>query len=224
MNLVRLVCIATLPFLLGSPAARASDALTDIKGQYELVRPEQPTRSGDKVEVVELFWYGCPHCFHFEPELKNWLKRKPDYVDFRRIPAVFRESWIPHAKYFYAAEQMGLSDQLHDALFAALHEHKQRVFTRDELADLAEKSGVDRAKFLENFDSFGVASKARQAAQLTASYGIQGVPSMIVNGKYRTSGNTAGSLEQVIKVMDILVAEEHKTETAVTTDEPGTAK
>lgn len=175
---------------------------------YELVSPAQPTQSDGKIEVIELFWYGCPHCYHFEPELQAWLKHKPDDVMFRRIPALFNEQWVVHARAYYAAEALGMVDKLHEPLFDAIHKDGKRIMDEESIIKFAASQGIPEQQFREAYDSFAVDKKVRQAMMATRDYGITGVPALIVNGKYRTSPSLAGGADQVLKVIDTLVAKE----------------
>lgn len=200
--------IFTLAMLVSTFAVTANDYQTSAR--YEPIIPEQPTQTGEKIEVVELFWYGCPHCYHFEPHVQNWLKQKPEYVTFRRIPAIFRESWMPHARAYFALEQMDKVEDGHSLIFNAMHRDKKRLNTREQIADLLDAGGINRELFLQQYDSFTTESKVRQAALMTRRYGIRGVPAVIIQGKYRTSGSIAGSFENAIKVINELVDKEHK--------------
>jgi thiol:disulfide interchange protein DsbA len=190
-------------------AATASATEFRAGEHYELITPPLPTANADKVEVVELFWYGCPHCFAFEPSVEEWLAHKPDYVEFVRMPAVFARQWEVHARAFYAAQQLGVLDLVHRPLFEALHLEKRRIFTEDQLAEFFGEHGVSEEEFRAAFDSFDVDTRTRQAISLTRSYGISGVPSIIVNGKYRTSAQQAGTYEQLLKLVDFLADKEH---------------
>lgn len=176
---------------------------------YQLVTPAQPTASADKVEVVELFWYGCPHCYAFEPTLSKWLESKADYIEFVRIPAVFAPNWEVHARAFYAAEKLGVQDKIHHALFEALHAEKRTVFTVDEIAAFFAEHGVAEADFKAAYDSFEVDTKTRRAKTLTRAYGISGVPAIIVNGKYRSGAQFTGNFANLLKLVDFLAAKEH---------------
>lgn len=195
--------------LLVSPLTFADD-IFDITNMYENVVPPVPTESGDKVEVVEMFWYGCPHCYQFEPHIQNWKASKPDNVKFTAVPAVFRKSWEMHARAFYAAEAMGKLDTFHRQFFKAIHEKRMRFKDRAALGEWVASIGLDADEFLSNFDSFAVAAKVQKAKKLTHQYKINGVPSIIVNGKYRSSGSLTGTYKNLIKVTNTLVAEESK--------------
>lgn len=209
------LCLLTLLWSVNGAVAQESappdgDPLFDIAGQYAEVEPPQPTADPSRVEVVELFWYGCPHCYTFEPHLKEWLAGKPDHVDFRRTPAVFRKNWIPHAQAYYAAAALGVLDQFHSPLFKALHEDKRQIYTPAELADFVAEQGIDRAAFIDAYNSFAVKSKVKQAIVMTQRYGITGVPAVVINGKYRTSGSIANGFPGVIDVMNVLIEQERK--------------
>ena len=179
---------------------------------YEAVSPPQPTANPAKVEVIEFFWYGCPHCYSFEPSLSAWLKKKPENVEFIRIPAVFNEEWGNHAKAYFTAEALGVVDKVHADLFDAVQKAKQEgkhaLETEEELASFFTAHGVKDAEFRDAYKSFMVDSKMRQAPQIAAKYGITGVPAVIVNGKNRTNGTLAGSQEKMIDVMNALIKTE----------------
>ena len=174
---------------------------------YEAITPAQPTTNPAKIEVIEFFWYGCPHCYTFEPSLTAWLKNKPENVDFIRIPAVFSEQWGKHAKAYFTAEALGVVDKVHADLFDGVQQKKE-LETEGQLAKFFAAHGVNEAEFRETYNSFMVDSKLRQAPALAAKYGITGVPAMIVNGKYRTNGTLAGSQEKMIDVINTLIKKE----------------
>jgi thiol:disulfide interchange protein DsbA len=175
---------------------------------YERLATPLPVHSTDKIEVVELFWYGCPHCFHFEPLLAEWLKHKPDDVEFRRVPAVFAQNWVPHARAFFAAQALGVLDKFHGALFHAIHEEEQRLFDEDSLVKFAGSLGIPTGQFQDAYDGFAVDGMVKKAMNYTKDAGITGVPAIIVNGKYRTGAQLAGGQDQVLKVVDFLVDKE----------------
>ena len=183
-----------------------------VAGQhYQEVKPAVATNVAEgKVEVLELFWYGCPHCYAFEPELSEWVKHKPDYVEFVRVPAVFAHNWELHARAYYAAQQLGVLDKIHQPLFDAIHKEGRKVFSEEELAAFFADQGVDAEAFKKAFNSFDVDTKTRHAIALTREYGITGVPALIVNGKYRTSAQEAGDLKTLLKVVGSLADKEHK--------------
>jgi thiol:disulfide interchange protein DsbA len=189
--------------LLNAPA-RAFDEGIDYR---TLARP-QPTESGDKVEVLELFWYGCPHCYHLEPKLKDWLASKPDYVAFRRMPAVLGSGWAPLARAYYAAELLGVTERIHEPLFAALHDQRRRLQSPEEIADWFAAQGVDREAFLKAYNSFIVDMRVRRSSQMGQQMNIDGVPAFVVNGRYVTSPSMTASTDKAFQVIAALAARE----------------
>ncbi len=165
-----------------------------------------------KVEVVEFFWYGCPHCFHMEPELKKWLEKKPEQVVFKRIPTPLNPSWTVHAQFYYAAEAIGVIDELHEPLFEAMHVKKRKLFDKQSLIDFAVDQGVDRQKLVDAWNSFGVYVKVQQARKLGQRYALDGVPAIGIDGRYKTSGSLAGTYSKMFEIVDQLVAEASKTD------------
>ena len=175
---------------------------------YEPLTPPQPTQSADKVEIIEFFWYGCPHCYAFEPLIEEWSKNLPKNVEFIRQPAVFNEVWAKHAKAYYVADALGIVEKVHADLFDAIQNKKEPLDTEASLAQFFAAHGVSEAQFKEAYSSFGVDSKVRQAPVIAAKYGITGVPTVIINGKYKTNGTVAGSHEKMIEVMNTLIKQE----------------
>lgn len=173
----------------------------------ELAVP-QPTEIGDKIEVLEVFLYSCPHCFHLEPTLEKWLATKPKNVEFLRMPAVFSSKNEPHARAFYAAELIGKGEQFHLPLFRALHEEKRDIWDEDALVAFAEEQGIDPKEFRQAYNSFFVNMRVRRAEEMVKRYGVDGVPTIIVNGKYRTSPSQTGGSEKMIEVVDYLIKAE----------------
>jgi thiol:disulfide interchange protein DsbA len=151
---------------------------------YRLINPPQPTESGGQVEVLEFFWYGCPHCNALQPSLRVWLKKKPADVQFRRVPAVFDDSWLPLTFTYYALDAMGLSAKLHYDVFAAIHEQKIRLSDQAVLFDWIAKHGVDRQQFATTYNSFGVKNRGMRSIEMTRNYDIPGTPALTVDGKY----------------------------------------
>jgi thiol:disulfide interchange protein DsbA len=176
--------------------------------QYITLSNPQPTSSGDQIEVVELFWYGCPHCYHLEPLVEEWLASKPDDVEFVRMPAVLGPNWELYGKAYYTAELLGVLDKVHPALFDAIHKDKKKIRDEAALQKLFVKQGVSAEDFRNTFSSFAVNVKLNNAKQMTRRYAITGVPTVIINGKYRTSASQAGSNINIIKVMDYLIMQE----------------
>ena len=194
--------ILSITLLLFSSFLRA-----DPKG-YEIISPAQPTQHPDKIEIIEFFWYGCPHCYSFEPLLDNWSKNLPKNVEFIRQPAAFNELWSKHAKAYYTAEALGIVDKVHADLFDAIQNKKESLDTEEALSKFFIAHGVNETQFKEAYNSFVVDSKMRQAPLMAARYGITGVPAIIINGKYKTNGTLAGSHEKMIEVMNNLIKKE----------------
>jgi len=163
-----------------------------------------------KVDVVEFFWYSCPHCNSFEPLLEAWLSKLPKNVHFRRVPVMFRPTFEPQQRLFYVLEAMGRLPELHKKVFYAIHVEKQTLDSVDQVANWVAKQGVDKAKFLEQYNSFPVVTKARRATQLQEQYKVDGVPSLGIAGKYFTSGSLAGNMQRALQVTDYLVAQASK--------------
>lgn len=196
--------------VIGLPAA-AQGAPVEGTHYVRLGQPLAVTAPAGKVEVVEFFWYGCPHCNAFEPMLETWVKKLPDHVSFRRVPVAFRdEPFGTHQRIYYALEAMGQLDAMHRKVFYAIHNDRQKLDKPADIAAFMGKNGVDGAKFLEVLNSFGVQTKARQAKQLAEAYKIDGVPAIGVQGRYYTSGSLAGSPEQSLRVTDFLIERSRK--------------
>jgi thiol:disulfide interchange protein DsbA len=178
---------------------------------YQTLAVAQPTQDKTKVEVIEFFWYGCPHCLAFEPTLNAWLKTMPKNVQFSRQPAAFNETWSKHAKAYFVAEALNVVDKVHADFFDAIQLKKQHLETEEDLAKFFVAHGVKAEAFHEAFKSFSVNTKLNQASIMAPRYGISGVPTLVVNGKYMISGSLAGSHENMIKVLNQLIAQESKT-------------
>ena len=183
---------------------------------YVPVQPPQPTDSGGKIEVLEFFWYGCPHCNNLQPSLQAWLKRKPADVELKHVPAVFQDSWVPLTRAYYTIEAMGLVDKLHQEMFATLH--RQRVQLRDANAifDWAAAKGVDRKKFADTYNSFGVNGRTQRSVELTRKFDIPGTPALVIDGKYLTAPSMTLKADRTVdydrffQVVDGLIAEARK--------------
>ena len=187
--------------------AQAASPGYAVDVDYKAVE-QQPVDSGENIEVLEFFWYGCPHCYHFEPALNAWKKSKPANVTFTRIPAVFRPDWKVQARAYYALELMGEVENLHGKIFTAINKDKKRLDTLAAIAAFVEKHGVDKAKFITEYNSFAVDGKVRKAVKKLSAYKISGVPTLAINGKYTVSGQLAGSHENMIKITNYLIDKE----------------
>lgn len=178
-----------------------------LGSEYNTTAQAIPTDNPAKIEVTELFWYGCPHCYNLEPQLHAWVKKLPEDVVFKRVPGLPRPDWAPMAKAYYALETLGLLDKLHVRLFEAIH--KQRTLNpANEAAAIdwvTKESGLDKQKVQGAFNSFSSNAQLNRASQLFRASGATGVPALIINGKYITSSSMAGGNLQVLKVADYLI-------------------
>jgi protein dithiol oxidoreductase (disulfide-forming) len=186
-------------------AAAQAQSRAPIEGTHYVKLNQPLSVPPGKIEVIEFFWYGCPHCHDFEPALDAWSKKLPDDVAFRRVPVAFREAYVPHQRIFYALEAMGLVASMHRKVFYAIHGERQRLDKPADIAAFMQKNGVDSTKFLEQYNSFTVQTKVRQASKLAADYKIDGVPAIGIQGRYYTSGALAGSPGGSLAVADYLI-------------------
>jgi thiol:disulfide interchange protein DsbA len=203
--LVSMALAASAATLVATPASAAG---IDPTGKFDLITPPQPTDTPDKIEVVEVFWYGCPHCYSFLPAMEKYSQGTADDVAVRHMPAIFRDSWIAHARAFYTAELLGVEEQIHRPLFDAIHVDKQPLDSQEALMKFFETYGVSNDDFNKTYKSFAVETLLRKSQVMQQRYGVRGTPTVIVNGKYRVSGTLAGSPEDMIKVVEALVERE----------------
>lgn len=201
--MIKTVAGAFFALCLAVTGAHAADEGID----YNTLAVKIPTETGDKIEVLELFWYGCPHCAHLEPKLVQWLKTMPDTAEFRRMPAIFGPRWAPHGRAYYAAELMGELDRFHQPLFDAMHVKKRRILTDEQLFDFAAEQGIDRDEFKKAYNSFAVEMKVRKALDVGQRARLDGVPAMLIDGTYTTSPSQAGGTTKMFRVIDALLAE-----------------
>ena len=191
---------------LSTSVAWAQAALFKSGKDYLTLQRPLPTDAGNgKIEVLEFFWYSCPHCNAFEPAFAKWAKAAPKDVVVRRIPVAFREDFAPQQRLYFTLEALNLLDTMHDRVFAAIHVQKQLLNSDASVLAWAEKQGVDKAKFSETFKSFGVASKLKRAVQLQNEFKVEGVPSLGVAGRYYIDGTLAGSMDRALKVAESLI-------------------
>ena len=191
-----------LVFLTLSTAAVAA-------GGYEVLKNPKKRADTERVEVLEYFWFGCPHCFAFEPTINDWAASKPDYVDFVREAPPLNPAWAPHSKAFYASQVLGVQEEFFEPFFNAIHKDKKRLTSPKAIAKFAGTLGIEEEKFLKTMNSFAVDAKIRRAMDLARAAGINSVPSVVINGKYKTSGSLAGSNDRVIEVINELSEKEH---------------
>lgn len=198
--------LATTAWLSALPA-KAQWAFKAGKDYVVLDRPVPTDAGPGKVELLEFFWYSCPHCNKFEPTFAQWVKDAPKDVVVRRVPVAFRDDFAPQQRLFYTLEAMNLLDSLHGKVFHAVHDERLPLNTEATILAWVEKQGVDKAKFNDIFKSFAVTSKIKKAVQLQNEFRIEGVPSLGVAGRFYIDGGLAGSMERALKVADSLIAQ-----------------
>lgn len=198
--------LALLPLV--SPAHAQQVIAPKAGADYAVLGKRVPVDApADKVEVIEFFWYSCPHCNSFEPQLESWIRKLPAHVAFRRVPVAFQASFQPQQRLYYALEAMGKVDEYQRKVFAAIHQQRQRLATDDQIIDWAAANGLDKAKFTEQYKSFSVATKIQRAKQLQDAYEVAGVPSIGIAGRWYVDGELARSMERALQVTDYLVGQ-----------------
>ena len=205
----RLLLVLPLVFF-GLSCSAADDAKPEyVAGvHYDVITPPTWTADPAKIEVAEFFWYGCGHCYTFEPMIQAWKKNLAEDVSFRGIPAMWGRGMDLHAKAFYTAEALGVLDKMHPVIFQAMNVDRKRLASKAEIEALFTANGVDADAFNKTFDSFGINSQAKKAQTQGVSAGLTGTPALMVNGKYYISGRKAGSQADMLKVADYLVEKE----------------
>jgi protein dithiol oxidoreductase (disulfide-forming) len=202
----KLLAVLLFSFTSLGMSAAFADA-PKLGGEFDAVAQPISTENPAKIEVLEIFWYGCPHCYHMEEPLSAWVKKLPKDVYFKRMPGLPNASWAPMAKAFYAMDALGLSEKLHGALFDAIHKTKT-LNPGDEAAAIAwvtAQSGLDKLKVEQAFKSFNTNTSLNRAAQIFRASGATGVPTLVIDGKYFTSATQAGGNEQALKVADYII-------------------
>jgi thiol:disulfide interchange protein DsbA len=195
---------------------QATPALAQLKPPEEgidyikLDKPAATDGVKGKIEVVEFFWYHCPHCHRFEPTLQAWLKKLPKDVHFRRMHVAFRADFVLDQQLFYTLEAMGKVEQMHAKVFAAIHVEKLDLTSREKIIDWVSKQGIDKTKFTQIYDSFAIGSKATRATQLQNAYNVTGVPALGIAGQFYTDGSLAQSMERALQVTDHLISTQRK--------------
>ncbi|MDR2333189.1 thiol:disulfide interchange protein DsbA/DsbL [Diaphorobacter ruginosibacter] len=192
----------TLPLSMNAQAQ--ARAFKEGKDFVKLKKPVATDAPAGKVEVIEFFWYSCPHCNAFEPAFEAWAKSAPANMAIRRVPVAFNASFVPQQKLYFALEAMNLLPQLHTKVFHAVHVERLPLNKDDAIFEWIGKQGVDVAKFKEAYNSFNTANLLRKAAALQEAYQVEGVPSMGVAGKYYTDGTMAGNMQSVLQVVEYL--------------------
>ena len=197
----------TVSTLMGSAAVWAQQAFRSGKDYITLERPVATEAGSGKIEVLEFFWYSCPHCNQFEPAFEQWVKNAPKDVVVRRVPVAFRDDFVPQQRLYYTLEAMNLVEKMHIRVFTAIHGEKLMLNSDASVLAWAEKQGIDKSKFAETYKSFGVATKAKRAVQLQNDFKIEGVPSLGVAGRFYIDGTLAGSMPRALQVADALIAQ-----------------
>ena len=203
--------LLSLSLLVFAPLLAHAQAAGEayVEGEnYDLITPPVRTANPDKIEVAEFFWYGCGHCYTFEPVITAWKKTLPEDVAFRGSPAMWNKLMELHARAFYAAEALGVLEQMNQVLFQAMNVDGKRLSSESEIQDLFVANGVDAEKFAKAFNSFGVTSQVNQASARAKAAQITGTPAIMVNGKYHISTRKAGTQADMLKVADFLIAKE----------------
>ena len=189
---------------LAQAQAKAFQSGTDY---LTLDKPAPTEAPAGQIEVVEFFWYNCPHCNAFEPMFDAWAKKLPKDVTVRRAPVAFRADFEPQQRLYYVLESLGKVEELHKKVFNAIHVEKQSLTTAAQITAWVEKQGIPKAKFTELYNSFSISTKARKATQLQDAYALDGVPALGINGRYFTSGTQAKTLERSLQVADYLIGQ-----------------
>lgn len=205
--MIKLFSAAILSFFISLPAFSAE--YSDGNG-YTTIKTPVRTSDPSKIEVTEIFWYGCPHCNALEPYVNAWKKDLADDVDFKYLPAVFGRNWLAHAKAFYVADLLGIEGKMRADIFNAIHVERRGLNSEDALANFFENYGVSEDEFRKQFNSFAVNSRLKQADAKIRAYGARGVPGIIVNGKYLVSAQTANGNQNIFNVVNFLIEKERQ--------------
>lgn len=192
---------------LGQSLASAQQAFRAGKDYLALERPLSTDVGPGKLELIEFFWYSCPHCNAFEPALVQWIRNAPKDVVVRRVPVAFRDDFAPQQRLYYTLEALDLLESVHAKVFRAIHVERQPLNTEALIQAWVEKQGVDGKKFSDTYKSFGVAGKVKRAVQLQNEFRVEGVPSLGIAGRFYTDGSLAGSMERALKVAEFLLSQ-----------------
>lgn len=211
---------AALSLSLIAATASASPTAPVNGADYRTLDKPQQAEAGKKIEVIEFFWYSCPHCNAFEPSLADWVKKQGDNISFKRVPIAFRPSFEPEQRLYYALEALGKSEELQRKIFSAIHNDRASLTTEGAITDFVVKQGIDKAKFSDLYNSFSVQTKVRRAVQLQEAFKVDGVPMLAVDGRYLTSPSIVGTSignqpepvlqSSTLQVMDWLIAKVQK--------------
>lgn len=201
-----LIAGALTLLIAGTGAAQQPVSPQPVRAEidYRVIKP-QPLSVASGIEVIDFFWYGCPHCYNLQPALERWISRKPADVTVRRIPAVLRDSWAPHARIYYTLEALGEVERLHQRVYYGYHVEELAMSKPEVVAEWAVRNGIARERWNEAYDSVAVQRKVEEAARLSRAYSVTGTPSLVVNGRYLTSSSMSESLNGVILILDGLI-------------------
>lgn len=196
--------------MLGAAVSVKAQPVLYVEGtHYEVIASPVRTSDPNKIEVTELFWYGCPHCYAFEPLIGSWEEKLPSDVAFVRSPGMWNQTMEIHAQIYYAAEALGVTDKIHDVAFSEIHQRRNYLQTEQAVKDMFVNQGVAAADFDKAWKSFSVSSAVKRAGTRMSDYGVRGVPSMVVNGKYLVSvGGAVPTQTDLLKIVDFLVQKE----------------
>lgn len=209
MSKFKVFALLVLASLLPMTAIQAE--FKENESYFEIF-PSYPSAEQGKIDVVEFFWYNCPHCYDFEPHLAAWLKQKPASVNFSQIPMIFNPTGRFHAEIYYALELLGLGEQLHSKIFQQIHDQKQKLDNADTMGAFLKTQGVDLKKLEDTRKSFAVQTRVKNAEKLAERYGISSVPSMVVAGTYRSG--SVKSFEELTSLVNVLIDKASKADTA----------
>ncbi len=197
-----LACLLALLFISAVPATAQQGRPLRAEIDYRVITP-QPVSIAEGIEVIDFFWYGCPHCYNLQPALERWISRKPPDVTVRRIPAILRESWAPHARIYYTLEALGEVERLHQRVYHDYHVEKLAMSKPEVMSDWAVRNGIARERWDQAYGS--VTPKLAEAAKLTRAYMVGGTPTLVVQGLYLTSGSMVESLDSMITILEGLL-------------------
>jgi thiol:disulfide interchange protein DsbA len=201
------IAIGSIGAIGAMNAAHASPAAPVSGTDYSVLQAAQPVNAAGKIEVTEFFWYGCPHCNEFEPYLETWIKKQGPDVVFKRVPVAFRDDFIPHSKMYHALDALGVVEKLTPVIFNEIHVKKNYLLTPQAQADFLATQGVDKKKYMDAYNSFSTQSAVQRDTKLLSDYKIEGVPTLIVQGKYETGPSMTNSLPGTTQVLDFLVGQ-----------------
>ena len=196
---IKYLFLATFIILITSPNVFAQ--------KYVQISTEKQQES-KSIIVYEFFWYGCPHCYNLEPTMERIEADLDKDTKIVKLPVALRDSWIPHAKLYYALQQMGKIDEVHNLIFEEIHLEDNQLNTEQQMVDFLGKHGIDTNKFIERYNSFGTEARIKKASNLAKKYQINSVPTIIVNGKYLTSGSYVSSYDELYSVINLLIERE----------------